>query len=104
MDTHGYLHPFDPQMFGSDFDTRDVLRHVIAPAADDVTQLRVHPYGRGLDGILAYAYIPLRSRVDTDSVLTLINNNEAFYDVKKHWPKHKGVHEYWLQTCQHVRD
>ena len=77
MDTHGYLHPFDPQMPDLELDTLDVLRHRVAPAADDVTQLRVHPYGRGLDGILAYAYIPLRSRVDTDSVLTLINKKRG---------------------------
>ncbi len=91
-------------MLGSDFDTRDVLRHAIAPAADDVTQLRVHPYGRGLDGILAYAYIPLRSRVDTDSVLTLIKSCAAFHDVQQHWANEEGAHVFMLQAFQPVRD
>ncbi len=45
-------------MLGLGFDTSDVLRHIIAPAADDVTQLHVYRSGRGLEGIQAYAYMP----------------------------------------------
>ena len=71
-------------MLGLDFDTRDVRRNILVPAADDVTQLRVHRTGRGNDGVLGYAYIPLRCRVNIDRLYTLIKNYAAFADVKQH--------------------
>ncbi len=90
MKAHGNRRPRDPNIPGLDFDTRHVLRHIIAPAADDVTQLRVHRLGRGLAGVSGYAYIPLRCRVNIDRMLTLLKNCEAFAKVKQHGSHSKG--------------
>ena len=103
MGDHGYRYPRDPQMPGPEFDTRDVLRHIIAPAAGDVTKLRVQQGGRGLDGKEGYAYIPLRSRVNIDRLLTLIKNCAAFNDVTQLVSKTRA-HKLWLQPFQPVRD
>ena len=49
-------------MLGLGFDESDVgalrLRSIVAPAACDVSVLRIHRHGRGLDGVQSYAYIP----------------------------------------------
>ena len=103
MGKHGYRHARDSQMLGLDFDTSDVLRRIMALAADDVTQLRVHREGRGLDCKMCYAYMPLRCRVNNDRVSTQVKNCAAFADVKQHESTLRGT-QGWLQPCQPVRD
>ncbi len=73
-----------------DFDTSDVLRRIMAPAADDVTQLRVHREGRGLGGKRCYAYIAMWCRVNNDRVSTQVKNCAAFVDLQQHGSTNTG--------------
>ncbi len=54
------------------------LRSIVAPAACDASVILIDRYGRGLDDVPSYAYIPLRCRVDVDRLYTMVTNSDAF--------------------------